>query len=161
MQNYQIGGFLLAENLEPVEPMYLYLGVSRAIGAPTAKLYEALKNDLKESYGVETIEIKLSRLFSEYTEGPLAEQSFDRYVQLMDLGDWMRSLDTTAIAQLGIRQIAVEKNRIERECESKQKDVRIAFFIDSLMHKAEAQLFREVYGDDFFPSGPLLFSRHS
>jgi deoxycytidylate deaminase len=142
----------------------LYLGFVKAIGSDLSDVKNALKLKLTTAgYTADLFEtIKLSSFFPQLLDkaqktipeenrvanlSSASEGRFRYYMSRMDAGDWLRTeygpdiLAQRAIAEVGRRR----KVFVDRD--SKRGRV---FIFDSLMHPAEVELMRYVYGRSFF-----------
>jgi hypothetical protein len=124
----------------------LYLGFTRAIGTPTGEVTSELASSLKHyHYAVE--KVKLSSLLRRVDLGAdhgLEEQqtagTFKHFMSYMTYGNRVRAhekLSPDFLAALAINEVVERRKRMPAGQDT-------VFIFDSVMHRAEARLFREV-----------------
>lgn len=140
------------EALSPVSKE-IFIGFVGYAGSGCSTAAKRLKVFLEESgYAVERV--RLSELIiahwrdvavAQPVEGPgEGSARLDRAVQLQDLGDQLRAdHGNFAVAALGVQRIR------EVRGDKKPGSQKVAYLIDSIKHKAEVELLRDVYGQAF------------
>lgn len=141
-----------AEALSPLSKE-LFIGFVGYAGSGCSTAAKRLKVFLEES-GYQVERVRLSELITAYWRDVTVEQPsdgpregamrLDRAMLLQDLGDQLRAEHKNyAVAALGVQRIREIRGKRDPGCE------KIAYLIDSIKHKAEVELLRDVYGQAF------------
>jgi len=131
----------------------LYFGLVRLLGTSSAPLIEELRSHLeKVGYLLVLVEVgsQLGRIpsLSHYLEVDKNADLIGYYDARMDAGDTLRRVDRRALAFLSVDALRSLRPSPENILGSEHRGV--AYVFDSLMHKDEVSLLRELYGSRFF-----------
>lgn len=121
-----------------------------AAGVRLNKLSGELKHELL-SFGYKSVEIKLSNLLDNFTDGtPLSGSSeFDRIIHLQNMGNAFRKRlhKGDALALAGIAEIRAIRSKISGN--PNEPAPAHAYILHQLKHPSEVDLLRQVYGSSF------------
>lgn len=143
-----------AENsLKKMPDSELFIALASPVGTDSAIVYEVLKSVLKD-FNYETFKIKISKtlIIPDIDSHNEMNNSFNRSNMLMDAGnDIRRKSENNGILAQGamsiIRDIRFNK---AKDNDNSLGGKKIAYIIDSLKHKDEVKLLREVYSPGFY-----------
>lgn len=134
----------------------LIIALSGQLGTNLKQVSKEIKDILKNQYGYDCEEIKLSKfLFCDSTNIPAEE--YERIIAGMDIGDSLRKergnniLASRAISEiLNSRTLETDMDKLDnKDFRSRRK----CFIINSLKHPDELLSFKKVYGKSFFLLG--------
>lgn len=137
----------------------LVIGLCGAIGSGIKSLKNTLITQLTaHGYHVETI--RLSELISEKFPSELILTGYDRYEQLQNLGDQLRSeYSNDIVAALAVTRITILREALFGDEKTNTNIVKVtkkvAYIIDQLKHPDEIELLKEVYRNNFYLIGLL------
>ncbi|MEF2256209.1 hypothetical protein [Microbacterium schleiferi] len=136
----------------------IYFALTRPIGTHTSSVTSALVESLNDAdYYVHRIRLSniIAKVYLEITGNELPatvendRRRFTSYRGLMRAGDTLRLLDPALVGKVAVLEI--NRRRKDAEFEALEKGKRgIAYLITHLMHPAEVQTLRSVYGQRFF-----------
>lgn len=116
------------------------------IGTPIHSVAEVLNRLLDEEYNYKPTIIRLSNFIEKKKKIKSNLSPFDRYQSLINAGNELRNETCNSIlAELGIADISIERNRALKEGEKFQPQ-RVSHIFDSIKNQAELDILRMVYG---------------
>lgn len=131
----------------------LFIALASPVGTDSAIVYEELEAALKE-FNYVTFKIKISKelLMPDIDSKNELNSAFDRITMLMDKGNDIRnkSKNYGILAQGAISIIRDLRMKEAQNNENSLEGKRIAYIIDSLKHKDEVKLLREIYSQAFY-----------
>jgi deoxycytidylate deaminase len=156
-----------SERVKETHTSELVFGICSQIGAKKNLIIDSLKKELKGyGYGIEVI--KLSSFIEKNDSKILLEdadkdyegktQGFIKYSSKIKKGNKLREkFENDYLANLAISEIAnkkMTKFNIKNESDfSNIKSQRVCYIIDSIKHKEELEVLRDVYSDVFYLIG--------
>lgn len=126
---------------------FLVIGLVGAVGCRLKSLSNILKSLLDSEFNYSVKEIHVSKEFlQEHSSKDSYENSFERYTDLMDVGNNLRKKYDNKYLAFKIAQsiAASRRDNLDNNCDRK------AFIINSLKHDAEIKALREIYGKNFY-----------
>jgi len=141
----------------------LIIAFAGPIGSGIKAVKERVADSLRAS-GYEVKHIKISDYIRECisskllrtVSGNLCDSGAQRYIQLQNAGNELRSFQSDILAEYSIRRIAeIRTEKITPESGSTTDYVpeRTAYLVDQLKHHDEVSLFRALYGNLFYLFG--------
>lgn len=118
---------------------FLVIGLVGAVGSRLKSLSNILNSLLVHEFEYEVREIRISQEF--LRSDKQYENNFDRYTDLMDIGNSLRKRYDNSFLSL---------KTIELISTKRKKHKKIAFIVNSLKHDAEIKVLREIYGKNFY-----------
>lgn len=118
---------------------FLVIGLVGAVGSRLKSLSNILNSLLVHEFEYEVREIRISQEF--LRSDKQYENNFDRYTDLMDIGNSLRKKYDNSFLSL---------KTIELISTKRKKHKKIAFIVNSLKHDAEIKVLREIYGKNFY-----------
>lgn len=122
---------------------FLVIGLVGAVGSRLQSLSNILKSLLINNFNYQVEEIRISEEFLERISNKNHGTKFERYTDLMDVGNNLRKKYNNHYLALKAVELISNKRK-----ESKNK--RIVFIINSLKHDLEIKVLREIYGKNFY-----------
>lgn len=141
----------------------LIIALAGPIGSGINAVKERVEDALR-ACGYEVKHVKISDYIRECitsellhtVSGPLIDSGAEKYIQLQDAGNELRSFQPDILAEYSIRRIAeLRTEQINSEIGSTTDYIpeRTAYLIDQLKHHEEVALFRALYGNLFYLFG--------
>ncbi len=122
-------------------------------------------SDMLAASGYEVHQIKISDYLKQciskkliFITGEAADRGAERYIQMQDAGNALRSVQPDILAEYAIQRVAeIRTEKIGTEADDVTDFVpeRVAYLIDQLKHPEEVALLRAVYGNLFYLFGVL------
>lgn len=146
------------ESIEKRRSNELIIGLCGAIGAGTREFSDALELSLKDG-GYTVVKIKISEVIEELSpdQGLSSLSGFDRYEELQNSGDKLRESNQAFLANHSVKKIAAARDKFLTEnpdqvdpSSPSKTSARIAYIVDQLKNPAEADLFKAIYGPNFY-----------
>ena len=122
---------------------FLVIGLVGAVGSRLQSLSNILKSLLINEFEYQAEEIRISEEFLEKISNKNHDSKFERYTDLMDVGNGLRRKYNNHYLALK----AVELIANKRKASNNKK---IVFIINSLKHDLEIKVLREIYGKNFY-----------
>lgn len=144
----------------------LFLGICAPIGSLKEKVITQLKKTLKEDYGYEVENIKLSKFIETYKVDDYNQitgktESYSKLMYKIEQGNQLRKKysNNSILVELAIKDINFKRvEELAKKTKVKEKDIRIedlvsrrkCYIFDSIKNKEELLLLRKVYTKNFF-----------
>ena len=139
-------------SLKDMPDSELFIALASPVGTDSAIVYETLEKALKE-FNFTTFKVKISSelLMPNIRTGIDLDNTFSRSSALMDKGNDIRkdSENCGILAQGAMSIISKLRLHEAQKNSGSLKGKKIAYIIDSLKHKDEVKLLREVYSPAF------------
>ena len=140
-------------SLKDMPDSELFIALASPVGTDSAIVYETLEKALKE-FNFTTFKVKISSelLMPNIRTGIDLDNTFSRSSALMDKGNDIRkdSENCGILAQGAMSIISKLRLHEAQKNSGSLKGKKIAYIIDSLKHKDEVKLLREVYSPAFY-----------
>ncbi len=140
-------------SLKDMPDSELFIALASPVGTDSAIVYETLEKALKE-FNFTTFKVKISSelLMPNIRTGIDLDNAFNRSSALMDKGNDIRkeSENCGILAQGAMSIISKLRLHEAQKNSGSLKGKKIAYIIDSLKHKDEVKLLREVYSPAFY-----------
>lgn len=140
-------------SLKDMPDSELFIALASPVGTDSAIVYEALEKALKE-FNFTTFKVKISSelLLPNISTYIDLDNAFNRSSALMDKGNDIRkeSENCGILAQGAMSIISKLRLNEAQKNSGSLKGKKIAYIIDSLKHKDEVKLLREVYSPAFY-----------
>lgn len=140
-------------SLKDMPDSELFIALASPVGTDSAIVYETLEKALKE-FNFTTFKVKISSelLLPNIRTGIDLDNAFNRSSALMDKGNDIRkeSENCGILAQGAMSIISKLRLHEAQKNSGSLKGKKIAYIIDSLKHKDEVKLLREVYSPAFY-----------
>lgn len=142
----------LDETLQETFTEEIIIGLCGPIGTDLKTVVSVLRTVVQEKFGYRPVVIKLSSFIRTFAGVDVTGKS--KYQQLEDLiegGNKLRLKGAKILAELAIREIAVERQTLkDKDGDQDFKSNRICYIIDSIKNNQELELFRLVYSNLFY-----------
>ena len=141
----------------------LIIALCGQLGTNINKINDQLSKLLKEDFGYEVQEIKLSKYISKYSSYNLenTKSKGERITSGIEGGNELRNKHGNSIlAQLAIREIALDRSEQTKDQDAEKQTFRSrrkCYIINSLKHPDELNLLKQIYRNIFYTIG--IFSK--
>jgi deoxycytidylate deaminase len=149
-------GFKAKEKLASTHTEELVIALCGPVGSPLHDVAQTVAGLLREQFLYDKCEvIRLSRFIEEKNPGFAAASTFDRIINLIELGNELRNkYGAGVLAELAVNVIRLERERYKKEKNSdRYESRRICHIVDSIKNQEELDTLRTVYRDMLYVVG--------